>query len=168
MQTPKFYFSYGSNLSSRRMQSRIAGARPLCTARLHGHQLAFHKCSARDHSAKCDAWHTGRAADVVMGVVYEVHPADRPVLDRIEGAGFGYEVAVKTLYLDSGESLDAFLYCATDIDAQLRPYEWYREHVLVGLREHAFPEEYVRMVEQVEAMPDPDRQRHTRELAIYV
>ena len=165
--TPQLYFSYGSNLSTRRMQTRIAGARPVCTARLLGHRLAFHKIGARDHSAKCDAWYTGQGADAVLGVIYEIDPAQRSVLDRIEGAGAGYEVAVKTLYLDSGEALDAFLYCATRIDAQLRPYDWYREHVLQGMREHALPQQYVHMVEQVRAIPDPDRQRCARELAIY-
>ncbi len=51
------YFSYGSNMSSRRLLSRVPSARFITSASLPGHALHFHK-KGLDGSAKCDAYET--------------------------------------------------------------------------------------------------------------
>jgi hypothetical protein len=48
------YFAYGSNMSLRRLRTRVPSAVKLGNATLFGHQLKFHKRS-QDGSAKCDA-----------------------------------------------------------------------------------------------------------------
>ena len=150
-----------------RIRSRVNSARFVATARLTGYVLAFHKAS-KDGSAKCDALKTGRSTDEVIGVVYEIDDEDISVLDRYEGKGVGYDrVGVDVAPLDGGQSLPVFTYCATHIDASLRPYTWYVDHVLTGAREHTLPDDFVRAIEQTPSVEDPDRDRDARERSIY-
>ncbi|HEV7276549.1 MAG TPA: gamma-glutamylcyclotransferase family protein [Devosiaceae bacterium] len=60
-------------------------------ARLPEFQLRFHKIGRKDRSAKCDAFHTGRADDVIIGILYEMPDAEKPDLDAAEGLGYGYD-----------------------------------------------------------------------------
>ena len=160
------YFAYGSNMSSPRLQARVASARPLSVARLHGHQLRFHKLG-KDQSGKCDAHHTARTRDCVIGVLYEMAAADKPHLDRAEGLGCGY--AEKTVLVRSvdGAMIEVNTYYATRIDASLSPYDWYKEHVLRGAAEHGLPAHYVEALRAVASVADPDAERRARELAVY-
>jgi len=161
------YFAYGSNMSPERLQARVPSAEPLHGGYLPGHRLRFHKHSRVDGSAKCDAWHTGDPADMVYGLLYRMAAADRPLLDRCEGLGQGYNIKHVTLFDDEGKSHKAFLYYATDIAPQLKPYDWYREHVLRGARYAGVPGDYLALIEAVEACSDPNPVRQQRELAIY-
>ncbi len=159
-------FSYGSNMSLARLQDRVPSARFVAVATLPAHRLRFHKVSQKDGSGKCDAEETGNPEDRVIGVVYEISGSEKPALDREEGLGSGYgekEVEVST----DQERLTALMYFATTVDSQLKPYQWYKKHVLVGARENGLPPEYIAQIEAMEAVDDPDTARHERELAIY-
>ncbi len=160
------YFAYGSNMSTPRLRARLPRAQRLATARLPGYRLTFAKRGA-DGSGKCDAEATGQATDVVYGVLWELAADDGAILDRIEGRGHGYERRQVTLQDADGENVEAFLYVATDIDRDLPPYAWYREHVLRGAREHGLPAGYIQGIEAVPTITDPDTTRCARELAIY-
>lgn len=160
------YFAYGSNMSIRRITARVPSACVIDTGRLHGHRLGFRKVG-RDGSAKCDVEHTQQQHHVVIGVVFKLHLSDIPVLDRFEGLGNGYEQKYVNVHTSQGTTLDAFTYYATDIDHSLSPYHWYKEHVLAGAREHRLPDDYIRMIENISAVHDPDHDRHEQEVAIY-
>lgn len=163
-----FYFAYGSNMSLRRLTApeRVPSARRVCIARLPKHQLRFHKRS-KDGSAKCDAFYTGDDEHFVIGVLYEVSNYEKKNLDSVEGLGFGYEEKVVTLIKDLGGEQQAVTYYATDIDPHLKPYTWYKDHVLLGAQENNLPAEYISMIESVHALEDPDRERDTLESSIY-
>ncbi|MEW8693220.1 MAG: gamma-glutamylcyclotransferase family protein [Candidatus Thiodiazotropha endolucinida] len=161
------YFSYGSNMSSRRLLNRVASARFMTTAVLRGHLLHFHKKSL-DGSAKCDAFATKRANDAVMGVVYEIASSHKPALDRVEGLGQGYEEKNIELITPSGEWLTAYTYYATSIDHTLKPYHWYKYHVLTGAMENSLSPGYVDGLRNVTSVEDPEPRRHALEMAIYV
>ena len=160
-------FAYGSNMSIRRLQARVPESRFRTVAWLRHHRLVFHKRSREDASAKCDALHTGDSGDWVMGVVYDIPERDKPILDRIEGLGSGYDEVLIRPETPEGGLLEARMYAATDVDASLVPYSWYRAHVLIGARENAFPEAYVERILGTPVRHDPDAGRHQRELAIY-
>jgi gamma-glutamylcyclotransferase (GGCT)/AIG2-like uncharacterized protein YtfP len=162
------YFSYGSNMSLRRLAARVPSAQVVCNARLDGHALKFHKKSNKDGSAKCDAAHTGQNEDIVIGVVFDIDPSHKAKLDACEGLGYGYETKTVSLLSDRGEKVEAFTYYATLIDAALQPFHWYKEHVLRGARENGLPGDYVMRIEEVVSIDDPDNDRHERELAIYL
>lgn len=158
-------FSYGSNMSHRRLQARVPSARFVAVAELPSHRLRFHK-SAGDGSAKCNAEETGNPDDRVIGVVYEIDDAEKPDLDRHEALGFGYDE--KKVELATGsDRLQAWMYYATRIDQALKPFHWYKDHVLIGARENGLPAEYVAQIEAVESVDDPKPERHSRELSIY-
>lgn len=158
-------FCYGSNMSQRRLQARVPSARFVAVAELPAHRLRFHK-SAGDGSAKCDAEKTGNPEDRVIGVVYEIADAEKPDLDRHEALGFGYDEKQVELRSEMG-NLQAWVYYATRINDSLKPFHWYKDHVLIGARENGLPADYIARIEAVESIDDPRPERHGRELAIY-
>lgn len=160
-------FSYGSNMSRRRMRSRLASARVVAVATLPGHELKFHKVGRKDNSAKCDAAYTGKAEDRVIGIVYEISRLDKMRLNLIEGLGFGYEEKQVELTTVEGSLMSAWMYYATDVNTDMKPYHWYKQHVLAGAKENELPAEYLAGMEAVESIKDPDVRRAERELAIY-
>jgi gamma-glutamylcyclotransferase len=160
------YFSYGSNMSTRRIRERTPLAQAVTVARLSKHRLKFHK-KGKDGTAKCDAEHTDNARDVVYGVVFRISNSEKQVLDRKEGLRNGYEEKNVSVIALSGETFEVFTYYATHIDASLLPLNWYKEHVLRGAREHDFPSEYIATIETAPSMPDPDSERRETELSIY-
>jgi hypothetical protein len=161
------YFSYGSNMSSRRLLSRVPSARFVVAGILRGHRLEFHK-RGRDGSAKCDALETKCDEHAVRGVIYTINASHKPALDRIEGLGQGYEEKWVELTTSTGGQLSAFTYYATAIDKVLRPYHWYKHHVVTGALEYDLPAGYIDELRQVDSVVDHDRQRHALEMAIYM
>ncbi len=161
-----YYFAYGSNMSVARLQQRTPSAIPVGICSLAGHQLRFHK-RGRDGSAKCDAYATGGQKDLTWGRLYTLDVAEKPLLDQVEGLGYGYEQKIIELELD-GRQIDACTYVATDVDDGLQPFHWYKHHVLVGAREAGLADEYLTMIENVESVPDDDRRRTEQEMSIHV
>lgn len=160
------YFAYGSNMSAPRLQQRVPSARVLGVAVLRDHRLEFHK-AGRDGSAKCDAAWSGKDSDAVHGVLYKMDPGHKSRLDKAEGLGNGYAQKTVRVQMTGGGKHSALTYYATHIDVTLRPYSWYLEHVVRGAREHHLPDNYSAAIVRVEAIDDPDAERHRMELAIY-
>lgn len=160
-----YYFAYGSNMSSRRLQARVPSARKVGIGVLAGHQLRFHKASRKDRSAKCDACVSDNEGHLVHGVVFDIVEQEKAYLDSVEGPGYALKDIRVTL--QGGDRVNAYMYYATDIDPTLRPWYWYRHHVLAGAMEHALPDDYIEQIRTVVVEDDPDRERHLRELAIH-
>ena len=160
-------FSYGSNMSFRRLAARVDSARFVAVATLAEHALRFHKVGLKDRSAKCDADHTGDANDRVIGVVFEISPEDKRRLDRIEGLGFGYREKQAEVVAADGKRLLVRLYVARHIDPSWKPYHWYKHHVLIGARENNLPEDYIAGIDAVESIEDRNEKRRAREFSIY-
>ena len=160
------YFAYGSNMATRRLRHRVPSARPIGPGRLEAHRLAWHKKGA-DGSGKCDIA-AGRPGDVAYGVLFRIDAAHKPRLDHAEGLGWGYELKqVDIRLLNRDETVRAFTYYATRIDATCVPYDWYRDHVLIGAREHALPGHYVRLIENVPTFGDADTNRARAERRVH-
>jgi gamma-glutamylcyclotransferase len=160
------YFAYGSNMASHRLLQRLPGAKVLGVAKLAQHQLSFRK-NDQGLSGKCDIELTGRVSDEVIGVIYDISLENKQALDQIEGLGSGYDEKTVELRSDSGQTLFAVTYFALDIDNNMIPYHWYREHVLRGAIEHNLPESYIATIREIPSKMDPDYIRNERELAIY-
>jgi len=103
----------------------------------------------------------------VIGVLYEIDEAGKNLLDRREGLGNGYDEKFVEVITPNDDILKAVMYSATKIDRGLKPFIWYREHVLRGALENNFPGEYIDKIRSVEAIPDPDLERERREMNIY-
>lgn len=166
---PTEYFAYGSNMATARLRKRTPSAEPLGMATLPGHELRFHKRSKKDKSAKCDAFATGDDDSACIGVLFSFDPAERADLDLAEGAGKGYDAKVVTVINSQGRRRKALTYLASPdaIDDTLKPYSWYKDHVLAGAKEHSLPPDYVaEWIEPIEAVEDPDAERDREERAI--
>lgn len=160
-------FAYGSNMSSARLRARVPSAQFIAVATLPEHRLAFHKVGWKDGSGKCDAHYTGSSGDNVIGVVFELLDAEKSDLDRIEGLRAGYDEKKVEVVTSTEQTLSAQMYFATNIDPSLKPYHWYKKHVLFGAQEHGLPPDYIVRIEAVLSEQDPDRERHERESAIH-
>ena len=160
------YFAYGSNLLTRRLRHplRAPSAVVLGVAAAPGFVMRFHKIGT-DGSGKCTLIPTGNDADVAPGVLYEFADSDLPGLDREEGVHLGaYARHSLRLRLPNGDPAEAMTYIAGEryIDAACVPFDWYRDLVVAGAREHRLPPAYVRELERTAAAPDPDAARAAR------
>lgn len=166
--TTTLYFAYGSNMAVERLKARVPSARAYNKARLPGYELKFHKKGA-DGSAKCDVVVSGDHNSEVQGVVFEFNLDEKPILDVFEGPR--YESHPVELITAGDQMIEAFLYVVADkaahTDQHLKPFHWYKHHVLFGARQAALPESYIAGIAAVEAMQDPDKERTRRELSIY-
>jgi len=164
--TELLYFAYGSNMSSRRLRRRVPSARVVDVAALAGHRLAWHK-KGSDGSGKCDI-PAGKVDDMVYGVLYTFDPAHKPRLDRAEGLGRSYgQRDVEVSPLGREARVTAITYYALRIDVTYVPYDWYRDHVLIGAREHALPGHYVRLIESVSVLRDENTRRAGAERGVH-
>lgn len=156
------YFAYGSNLCLRRIRDRTPSASVVARAKLSVHALRFHKVGFRDGSGKCDAYHTGMAADHIWGVVYALDADEKRALDRVEGLGCGYVEKIVDVEAAVGR-ISATTYVASPhaTKPDLAPYAWYKEFVVAGAVEHGFSQEYVEAIRAVVAVDDPDEARAT-------
>lgn len=160
------YFAYGSNMSAPRLQQRINKVDLVDIAKLTGYQLRFHKCGL-DGSGKCDAYYTGSSRATVWGVLFQIKPSHKALLDNVEGLGQGYLDKTVNVISPKGLTYNAFMYYATSIDDSLCPYDWYKTHVLNGAKAASFPRAYIQALASVKAIDDPDKQRMQQELSIY-
>ena len=130
---------------------------------LRGHQLRFHKLGA-DGSAKCDAFYTGEPEDIVFGVLFELGREECRRLDEIEGCRYEVIGGQAEQQRPTGVR-PCFFYRARPqyvIDG-LRPFFWYRRHVLAGAREHGLPPNYIAAIAAVASVPEPDDRRSEQE-----
>ena len=158
------YFAYGSNMSSKRLKDRVKSAEPIARAILRCHRLKFHK-ESNDESGKCDIV-VSSASDVVWGRVYEIDEKQKKCLDRVE---YGYCEKYVTVELDCGSTVRAVTYYANPKKTKLglKPYTWYKKHVLKGAEEASLPEDYIERVKAIDAVEDCCKEREARELEIY-
>ena len=173
------YFAYGSNMSERRLRKRVPSTKVIGTGVLDNHCLTFHKGST-DESGKCtiECSESGK----VYGVLFKINKKEKKCLDDAEGkvkddCKKGYKrITVKIEIWDSkcskyacGDTICAKTYQATpvSINREIKPYFWYKQHVLVGAIEQNLPPSYIHRLIQVPAKKDPCPKRVTCELTIY-
>ena len=130
---------------------------------LRCHCLAFHKVS-KDKSGKCDIV-SSKESDVVWGRLYHIDDKEKELLDRHEGLGSGYDKKFVTVELDCGTHglcHDLLIEDDTKKNPSLKPYTWYKKHVLVGAKESCLPPDYIKKIEEVKARKDCDKKREAQ------
>jgi hypothetical protein len=152
------YLAYGSNLHPLRLQARLPSARLIGTTALDGYALKFHKLG-QCLSGKCNLVRTHDEGDTAYGAVFEIAASEKTLLDEFEGPGYrteGFKVNV------DGSTYESFAYIAelAHIDEALRPFDWYKSLVHYGSQYHRFPDAYLRKIECVESVADPEAERH--------
>ena len=163
-----YYFAYGSNMSKERIEARLSYCKSLGVYCLPEYQFKCHKVGS-DGSAKGDALYTN-SGHKMYGVLYELSPADKLLLDDIEGVGKGYECREVKVYSGlnkTGVGQLAYLYAATETDETLKPFGWYMHHIIFGAKQANLPHQYVSKFNLIPCQNDPDASRAAREMAIY-
>ncbi len=160
------YFAYGSNMPLARLQQRVPSAKVSGIYFVTGYDLRFHMVS-HDNSAKCDAFYTGHESDCVWGVVFTMSISERGALDQAESLDVGYKDKWINVTNQQGEQLQALIYCAIPIDAAVKPYSWYVNHVLIGAEQNNLPEAYIEKIKSVEYIEDEQCDRALREYGIH-
>jgi gamma-glutamylcyclotransferase (GGCT)/AIG2-like uncharacterized protein YtfP len=155
------YAAYGSNLHPRRLQKRVSSARLLGTSVCSEFDLKFNKQSDVDGSGKCSIFPGTGGVHIA---IYEIDTAQQVELDRIEGLGQGYDLL--TLRLDAFGDCLTYVANPAVVDAALRPFDWYKELVLLGCDLHDFPDTYVRQIRGIDALVDPDAERSRQQWAL--
>ena len=160
-----YYFAYGSNMLTTRLERRCPGAFLVGRAVAGDHVIEFSKPSI-DKSGKATLRHTngGRTS----GFLFEIPITELGLLDECEGVGNGYARcdAFPVRLLDDGKILKATTYLATAPDSSLKPYDWYLALVIAGAQEHLLGGDYIAELRRVEFVPDPVLDRKTRLEAI--
>jgi AIG2-like family len=78
-------------------------------------------------------------------------PEDKKRLDAAEGLGRGYgDRSINVVY--QAWTLRVRAYYATSIDLHVKPYDWYRDLVVAGAREHGLPDGYIAMLASIPVM----------------
>jgi hypothetical protein len=154
-----YYFAYGSNLHPVRLLERVPSAQLVGVIELSQHRLAFHK-KGRDGSSKCNLVRTEEESDGVYGAIYQMDLTHKQALDFFEGNGNGYHVSQLTIELH-GKEHSCITYFAQQscIENNLKPYHWYKDLVVLGAKHLQFPNAYVRSIELIESVEDPDEIR---------
>ncbi len=160
------YFAYGSNMSSARLIARTPSAKAVATACLPEYTMGYTKLGV-DASGKCGINPSNNSEDRVYGVLFKIHRAEKDELDAFEGLGLVYTDLEVTVYDQNNEPKQAITYVPLSEDKGLLPWDWYKHHVVSGAYEFDLPQEYIKQLEAVEAMPDSNQARKDRELEIY-
>ena len=162
-----YYLAYGSNMAEARLRRRIPSARRVGVVTLSGHRLSFDNASTKDGSGKCAALVSASEEDRVLAVLYQMAAAEKPMLDHYEGVGVEYRDAFVPVPLPDGQLADALIYYPTNLSPGVRPYHWYKEHVVRGALENGLPDTYVAAIRAVVSIDDQLPERAARELSIY-
>lgn len=151
------YFAYGSNLDWKQMRRRCPSAQFVCVAKLKGHRFDITRCSAKrgcgvadvvaDNS--CDVW----------GVVYEIDEGDWERLDRCEGC-HPQLPQDKSAYVrrechvliggDERQPLLTQTYFANRECNPPPPSKSYMDQIIEGAKHWRLPQDYIRMLKQIE------------------
>ncbi|MDH3588175.1 MAG: gamma-glutamylcyclotransferase [Gammaproteobacteria bacterium] len=153
--------AYGSNLHPGRLRDRVPTAELCGATTIAGWRLEWHKRSY-DGSAKCSIVRaTGNS--LLCVAVYEFERDHLHLLDTAEGLGNGYEHF--ELNVTGFGTCLTYRAQTTHIDETLKPYEWYKEFVLLGCEHHGFDGPYLEEIRTVTHCDDPEPNRHSRHMA---
>jgi gamma-glutamylcyclotransferase (GGCT)/AIG2-like uncharacterized protein YtfP len=165
------YFAYGSNMLERRLRdaARAPSASFVGVGSVRRYRLVFHK-AGMDGSGKCTLDATDRDSDAVYGVLFEIDDAQSAPLDAAEGVqGGGYsrtEIPVEQVGCGTRVPAQTYIANRESVDESCVPFEWYKALVVAGALEHGLPDDYVRALQGIVAVRDPDSERREAALAV--
>jgi gamma-glutamylcyclotransferase len=167
-------FCYGSNMSSKRLKSkeRCPNAEFHSIAELSKYSFSFNKKSTSGgHSGKANISYTDDNQNKVWGIVFTITKDEELALDKAEGFNIGHYTKRKVKVNSEGQEIEAIIYIVGDkrlIDNNEIPFDWYKEHCLIGAREFSLPDEYIKKIEEIESKVDTDLTRVSKEKSIYL
>lgn len=159
-----FYFAYGANMLSRRIQDAAPSAVAIDVGFIQGHRFTFGKVN-RYGSGECDIEATDNLKDRVYGVLYKINVKDKSNLNEVEGLETYSEVNVQVVTATDNCTAMAYVARYKELVAR-RPYQWYKALVIAGAVEHDLPNAYVEWLRTFEAQVDADGARSAESEAL--
>lgn len=148
-----WYFAYGSNLDTGRLEDRV-GRRNIewRLARLDGYRLSFDK-PADDGSGY--AMVVPEEGHTVHGVLYALQNHELEKLDKHEGVHKKqYMRRTITVTTQNGEQISAECYFAVSPSSGLHPRRVYLDLIIKGAKVHNLPPRYIEWLQSMTAMDD--------------
>ncbi len=142
------YFAYGSNLKLERLRSRVGEVGTMGIAVLENHRLSFAKRGSDGSGKACVEPAPGER---VWGAVYQLSAAQHGDLDAFEP---GYSHTLVRLECPDGTALEAITYHAEHFTDDPVPYDWYKQLLVDGAREHQMPVAWQAHLQGVPSKPD--------------
>ncbi len=99
--------------------------------------------------------------DFVLGVIFSIDSNQIDILDRFEGAGFGYNKTTVLVRNESNEELSCLTYIAdpSALNNAILPYDWYINFFIAGATQNNFPPEYINFLKQFDFTIDSNEER---------
>jgi gamma-glutamylcyclotransferase (GGCT)/AIG2-like uncharacterized protein YtfP len=144
-----YYFAYGSNADTSRLENRIKRKIKGKRAELKDHVLHFSKDNTLT-DAYADI--VEKSGEIVYGVLYELTDKEIKTLDKFEGIGVKGDESYarkRMKVLCEGKTYDAFVYVMTIKRKFEQPKEQYLEHITKGFKEHGFSETIINKVKAI-------------------
>lgn len=89
--------------------------------------------------------------DVTWGVLYEIDIQDLGTLDKVDS---GYKRIPVQVWKSDGKTVEAVTYVSTELTDEHVAYEWYKDLLIAGAREHNLPQDYIAYLERLPSKPD--------------
>ena len=160
-------FAYGSNMNINRLTQRVPSATKFTNVFLPGYKLVCNKVS-KDGSAKANIVKSGITTDIVWRVKKKKKKKEKPLLDKAEGLGKGYNEDSLTFYAENNSQHVAQVYIAdsNSINNSLVAYDWYKEFIITGAIQNQLPADYISQLQSIPCIPDPDEKRSEKNYSI--
>jgi gamma-glutamylcyclotransferase len=127
-----YYFAYGSNMLTSRLEARCPSAKVICIATAKGYSLDFLK-ESKDSSGKATL--VLSEGSNTQGVIFELTDTELSCLDRAEGPDYERNSSF-VVHDDIGNEINTFTYLAKKQTTGLKPYDWYLALIIAGGLEH--------------------------------
>lgn len=151
MEPKAWYFAYGSNMDSQRLEKRVGrSAIKWQKGKLMGYQLVFNKiASGEEGYANIRKDSNG----IVHGVLYFLSEEELQRLDRCEGVPNHYRRVTLPVETEEGV-VRAVCYVAAEdkIKEGLKPNRKYLEHLVRGAQEHNLPPDYIQQLSKIDTL----------------
>ena len=144
-----YYFAYGSNADTSRLENRIKRKIKGKRAELKDHVLHFSKDNTQT-DAYADVME--KPGELVYGVLYELTDKEIKTLDKFEGIGVKGDESYarkRMKVLCEGKTYSAFVYVMTTKRKFEPPKDQYLEHITKGFKEHRFNETIINKVRAI-------------------
>lgn len=151
MEALVWYFAYGSNMDSNRLECRVGrGGVEWAIGVVHGWDLVFNKV-ANDGSGYANI-RPGEQG-ILYGVLYLLSEQELQNLDCREGVPKHYKRVRLPVQTEEG-TIEAIAYMAVESKVRegLKPRCDYLEHLVRGAKEHNLPQNYIRQLSEIECL----------------
>ncbi len=148
-----------------RLLQRVPSAVKVSNAFLSDYKLVCNKKS-KDGSSKANIIKTDIPGELVWGLLFNIDSKEKPLLDKAEGLGLGYNEDTLTFVDQLNNSYSAQVYIADSksINSHLLPFDWYKEFIVTGCIQNKLPGDYILQLQSIPCIPDPDEKRRLKKL----